>query len=179
MWSVSSGELRCDQLQDDSSPCKQARPLLALFTETPDPGKLKVISQWETPTPPKVIVVKSRQNPNYPDLYEGYYEIEHVCWLWVIWQMFWVISFRGLTTWMFWCTWTCGGSRPCDLNFYELNDVPIIWHILKTMLFVFTIIIIHCQNSRWQDDDDIINNIIVIIIRVVSGDVWLEWLVDE
>ena len=28
---------------------------------------------------PKVIVVKSRQKPNYPDLYEGYYEIEHVC----------------------------------------------------------------------------------------------------
>ena len=27
MWSVSSGELRCDQLQDDSSPCKQARTI--------------------------------------------------------------------------------------------------------------------------------------------------------
>ena len=44
MWSVSSGELRCDQLQDDSSQCKQATPLLALFAETHNPGKLKIIS---------------------------------------------------------------------------------------------------------------------------------------
>ena len=71
--------------------------------------------------------------------------------------MFWMISLKGLTTWMLWCTWTHVAPKPpFDLNFYELNDVPIIWHVLKTMLLSTIIIIIiiiinhnHSHHDHW------------------------------